>query len=88
MSESLNWSERARWKRSLAVSVFRHFVFQPFNFNPAVVVFRGFRSPLVYRFYYAFREASHGRHQYLEELEAAMVEAVHGRDNADGSAVA
>ena len=42
------------------------------NYNPAVLVFRGLRRPAVYRFYYAFQQAKHGRTQYLDALEAEL----------------
>jgi hypothetical protein len=69
----LNWSERASWPASLEARLFEHFVAGPeVNFNPAVLVLRGLRQPQVYRFYYAFQEASHGRTRYLEALEEEM----------------
>jgi hypothetical protein len=74
---SLNWSERDRWPKSLEVRLFNHFVGgSRLNFNPAVLVFRGLRRPLVFRFYYAFQQAKHGRPQYLEGLEAQVFQAV------------
>jgi hypothetical protein len=73
----LNWSERARWGASLEAQVFRHFCYPSRrNFNPAVIVFRGLRAPFVFRFYEAFHEAKIGRGRYLDELEAAMFEAL------------
>ena len=77
MAVKLNWSERTRWGRPLEVRAFRHFCYwSRRNFNPAVIVFRGLRAPLVFRFHEAFHEARIGRRQYLDELEAAMFEAV------------
>jgi hypothetical protein len=73
-SEVLNWSQRASWHNSLAVRLFRHFCGTQRNFNPAVVVFRGLRYPLVFRFFYAFQEARTGRSQYLAQLESQMFE--------------
>ncbi|HEX6974832.1 MAG TPA: hypothetical protein VF147_10550, partial [Vicinamibacterales bacterium] len=75
---ALNWSERASWRRTLAVRVFDRFCGRTHNFNPAVVVFRGLRRPAVFRFYYAFQEAGHGRTHYLEQLEAQMFAAWEG----------
>jgi hypothetical protein len=72
----LNWSERASWRGSLAVRLFRHFCDTYRNFNPAVVVFRGMRRPLVFRFFYAFQQMHAGRPQYLAELEAQMFSAL------------
>ena len=72
----LNWSERATWRPSLSVRVFNHFCGRTHDFNPAVVVFRGFRRPLVFRFFYAFQEAKHGRTRYLESLERDLFAAL------------
>lgn len=73
---TLNWSERATRKGSLEFEVFRWFSGTDHNFNPAVIVFRGLRRPLVFRFFYAFHEAKVGRTQYLEQLEKQMFEAL------------
>lgn len=69
---TLNWSARASWRRSLEVRLFKRFVRSRRNYNPAVLVFRGLRRPAVYRFYYAFQQAKHGRTQYLDALEAEL----------------
>jgi hypothetical protein len=53
----------------------KHFVAPPshrVNFNPAVLVLRGRQRPHVFRFFYAFQQATHGRRQYLETLEAEL----------------
>jgi hypothetical protein len=76
VARQLNWSERASWPGSLEVSVFRRFCLAQRNFNPAVLVFRGYRAPLVFRFFYAFHEARNGRPQYLQELEAHLFDAL------------
>ena len=70
----LNWTERAQWQPTLEVRLFNHFVKSWRNFNPAVIVLRGFRRPLVYRFYYAFHYAKAGRTDYLNKLEAELFE--------------
>jgi hypothetical protein len=54
--------------------VFKRFCGQRHNFNPSVVVFRGLRAPLVFRFFYAFREVKAGRDEYLRRLEADLFE--------------
>ena len=72
VARTLDWSERANWQRSLEVRLFRRYVDGPLGFNPAVLVLRGMRPPLVYRFFYAFREAKAGRPQYLAILEEEM----------------
>jgi hypothetical protein len=69
---TLNWSGRATWPRLLEVRLFKRFVDGWRNYNPAVLVFCGLRQPAVYRFYYAFQQAKHGRRQYLEALEAEL----------------
>src|SRR5262245_12895034 len=54
---TLNWSERSQWRSSdLRVRVFRAFAGQE-AFNPGVLVFRGLRAPLVFRFFGAFHQA-------------------------------
>ena len=73
---TLNWSERARLKGSLEFEVFAWFAGGDRNFNPAVIVFRGLRQPLVFRFYYAFQEAKIGRPHYLALQEQRMFEAL------------
>jgi len=73
---TLNWSDRARWPGSIEVRLFRYFVGDRENFNPAVLVLRGLRRPLIFRFFYAFREVKAGRSQYLAELEAQMFRAL------------
>jgi len=71
----LNWSERSSWPRSLEVRLFKRFIGSSgHNFNPAVLVLRGSRRPQVFRFYYAFQQAKHGRRQYLEALESELFE--------------
>jgi len=72
LAVTLNWSERASWRQTLSVRVFNRFCRRTHNFNPAVVVFRGLRQPLVFRFFYAFHEAQAGRTRYLEGLEADL----------------
>ena len=73
---TLNWSTRATWGSSLEVRLFRHFCEGNSNFNPAVIVFRGLRRPLVFRFFYAFQETRKGRGHYLAELERQMFQAL------------
>jgi len=70
----LNWSERGSWKNSLEVRIFRRFGMgdDNFNFNPLVINFRGLRYPLLYRFFFAFRDARHGNLHALQGLERHM----------------
>ncbi len=70
----LNWTVRAQWRPSLEVRLFNHFIKSERNFNPAVLVLRGFERPLVFRFYYAFQQAKGGRPEYLNELEQELFE--------------
>jgi len=69
---TLNWSQRSTWPTSLEVRLFRQFIQSRYNFNPVVLVFRGIRRPHVFRFYYAFQQAQHGRRQYLQALETEL----------------
>ena len=75
----LNWTKRADWRNSLEVRLFIHFIRSRRNFNPAVLVLRGMKRPMVYRFYYAFRDAKNGRRDYLIELEQEMFQQHSGR---------
>ncbi len=75
VAETLNWSERALWRPTLAVRVFRRFC-RGADFNPAVIVFRGLRRPMVFRFFYAFHQVKAGRPQYLQRLESDLLAAL------------
>ena len=79
----LNWTDRARWKRSLEVRLFNHFIKSPRNFTPAVLVLRGSERPLVFRFFYAFQQAQHGRIEYLNKLEAELFTFLPGSPKVD-----
>jgi hypothetical protein len=80
----LNWSQRNSWPRSLEARLFRYFCLTEYqilfisvgeqtqNFNPALILLRGLYYPYVYRFYYAFRDAKHGRTEALNKLETHM----------------
>jgi hypothetical protein len=67
----LDWSSRSTWTGGVAVALFRRFCGEQ-DFNPAVIMFRGWRRPYVFRFFRAFREAKHGRPTYLQSLEEQM----------------
>jgi len=64
----LNWSERKKWRPSLAGWVFRHFGGYR-DFNPLAVVFRPFRRTKVFRFHEAFGDMKHGRPEKLLKME-------------------
>jgi hypothetical protein len=70
----LNWSERKRWRWSLAVLIHRRFGIgdDNFNYNPMLIIFRGLRYPYVYRYFHAFRDAKHGNTAALRKLEGHM----------------
>ena len=70
----LNWSNRKSWSRSLPVRLFRYFCApgDNFNFNPALILLRGIKHPYIYRYYYAFHDAKHGRPGVLHGLEGHM----------------
>ncbi len=65
----LNFSERKRWRRSLARAVFRHFGGQT-DFNPLAVVFRPLRPARVFRFWKPFRQWKLGQAEQLRRIEA------------------
>ena len=64
----LNWSQRKRWKLSLARIAFHHFGGYR-EFNPLAVVFRPFRPTRKFRFWRPFRDWKHGRPGKLEKME-------------------
>ncbi len=55
----LNWSERKRWRISLARIVFHHFGGDR-QFNPLGLVFRPFRCTRTFRFWQPFQDFKHG----------------------------
>lgn len=70
MLELLDWSDRARWRQSdPRVRLFETFIASDEDYNPAAVISRAGRPPLVFRFYPAFKNAKHGNREGLEELE-------------------
>jgi hypothetical protein len=71
----LNWSERRKWKRwSLAYLVFRFFGGR-YEFNPLAVVIHPFRWGRTFRFWQAFRDFKHGRHETLAQVETQLFNA-------------
>ncbi len=74
----LNHSRKRRWPRDLAARVFDRFVHKvhyPDCRCPSVIVFRGLRYPLVFRFFYPFRNNKFGRPEALKKMEAEMFDA-------------
>ena len=67
----LNWSERRKWKNSLAVLAFRYFGGHR-DFNPIAMVFRPFRFVKTYRFFKAFQELKQGDSRAVEELRQEL----------------
>jgi hypothetical protein len=64
----LNWSERKRWRISLARLAFHHFGGYR-QFNPLAVVFRPFRRTRTFRFWQPFRDFNHGHPGALRQME-------------------
>jgi len=62
----LNWSERRKWRPSLAVSLFRTFGGSR-EFNPLAIVFVPRKWPRNFKFFKAFQSFKRGR---TEEVEA------------------
>lgn len=71
----LNWSERSRWRRTLAVLAFRYFGGDR-AFNPMAVVFRPLRLARWFRFYEPFREFKHGRPEAVAKMERELYDLV------------
>jgi hypothetical protein len=67
----LNWSERRKWKSSLAVLAFRYFGGYR-NFNPIAMVFRPFRTVKTFRFLEAFKDFKHGDRKKVEEIKSEL----------------
>ena len=71
----LNWSQRKRWRISLARAAFHHFGGYR-EFNPLAVVFRPFHRTRKFRFWQPFRDFKHGRPQALQEMEKDLFELI------------
>ena len=64
----LNWSQRAKWRLSLARMAFAHFGGSR-EFNPLAVVFRPFGRTRTFRFWRPFRDFKHGNPAALDQVE-------------------
>jgi hypothetical protein len=71
----LNWSERRRWRISLARLAFHHFGGQR-EFNPLAVVFRPFHRTRTFRFWQPFRDLNHGHPEALRQMESEFFELI------------
>jgi hypothetical protein len=67
----LNWTERNRWKKSIAVLAFRHFGGER-AFNPMVTVFQPFHFAKVFRFFEPFQEYKHGQPAEVEKIKTEL----------------
>ena len=64
----LNWSDRARWRISVARLAFHHFGGSR-QFNPLAVVFRPFHRSRMFRFWQPFRDFRRGHPETLQHME-------------------
>jgi hypothetical protein len=71
----LNWSQRKRWRHTLAVFAFRYFGGNQ-AFNPMAVVFRPLRLALRFRFYEPFHNYKHGKTEALNQMERELYDLV------------
>lgn len=69
----LNWSNRSKWKTSLAKLVFQHWGGRR-EFNPLGVIFKPFHRTRVFRFHKPFMDFKHGKSENLKKLEAEFFE--------------
>jgi hypothetical protein len=69
----LNWSERKRWRYSLAVTLFRFFGGTR-DFNPLAIVFQPLTWPRRFRFYRAFHRFKHGQPEEVENMRREFFE--------------
>ena len=74
----LNWSQRKRWRFSIARLAFHHFGGYR-QFNPLAVVFRPFHRTRVFRFWEPFREFKHGRPGALRKVESEFLSLIGAR---------
>ncbi len=68
----LNWSDRKRWRWSLARIAFHYFGGYR-RFNPLAVVFRPFRRTRVFQFWQPFRDLKHGHPEMLQRMETEFL---------------
>ncbi len=67
----LNWSQRRRWRCSLARAAFYHFGGYR-QYNPLAVVFRPLRRTRVFRFWQPLRDFKHGQPEALHKMESDL----------------
>ena len=71
-AEVLNWSNQSKWQLlSLKTIVFSQFKGEK-DFNPMLLQILPFRWPKRIRFYQAFHDSKHGKHETLIRLEADL----------------
>ncbi len=71
----LNWSDRQRWRLTLAVLLFRFFG-GAYEFNPMAIVFQPFKWRRCFRFYRAFRDFKHRRPHTVESIRRELLQLV------------
>jgi hypothetical protein len=71
----LNWSQRKRWRISVARLAFHHFAGYR-QFNPLAVVFRPFRRSRIFRFWQPFRDVKHGHPEALRRMESEFFRSI------------
>jgi hypothetical protein len=71
----LNWSQRKRWRASLARTAFRHFGGLR-EFNPLAVVFRPLHPAHTFRFWQPFRDFKNGHPEALHQMESEFFELI------------
>ena len=71
----MNWSERKKWRISLARFAFSYFGTWR-EFNPLAIVFRPWRRAQVFRFWQPFRDYKHGHDESLKKLESEFFHAL------------
>jgi hypothetical protein len=71
----LNWSQRKRWRISIARMAFHHFGGYR-QFNPLAVVFRPFRRSRTFRFWQPFKDFKHAHPEALRKIESEFFELI------------
>jgi len=71
----LNWSQRKRWRFSIARMAFYHFGGYR-QFNPLGIVFRPFHRTRTFMFWQPFRDFKHGNPETLQKMESEFFELI------------
>ena len=74
---TLNWSNRSQWKGKppLEAQLFEHYGGER-EYNPMAIIVPRFGRVRSIRFWQAFRDSKHGKHETLNALQESLFDAV------------